>query len=111
MKTFLAIVSVASALCAAAPLQAQSFPDRPVKVVVAYPPGGPTDTIARLATQGIAEQLGQSMIIENIAGAGGRIGARDVARAAADGYTLLLGGSNDKNNAPVLYKRLSHDPL
>ena len=111
MKTFLAIVSVASALCAAAPLHAQTFPDRPVKVVVAYPPGGPTDTIARLATQGIVEQLGQNMIVENIAGAGGRIGARDVARAAPDGYTLLLGGSNDNTIAPVLYKSLDYDPM
>src|SRR5580698_408616 len=102
MKTFLAIVSVASALCAAPPLHAQTFPDRPVKVIVAYPPGGPTDTIARIATQGIVEQLGQNMFIENIAGAGGRIGARDVARAAPDGYTLLLGGSNDNTIAPVL---------
>jgi tripartite-type tricarboxylate transporter receptor subunit TctC len=111
MKTFLAVVSVASALCAPAPLQAQTFPDRPVKVVVAYPPGGPTDTIARLATQGIVEQLGQNMIVENIAGAGGRIGARDVARAAPDGYTLLLGGSNDNTIATVLYKNLDYDPI
>lgn len=111
MKTFLAIVSVVTALSAAAPLQAQTFPDRPVKVVVAYPPGGPTDTIARLATQGIVEQLGQGMIVENIAGAGGRIGARDVARAAPDGYTLLLGGSNDNTIAPVLYKSLDYDPI
>jgi tripartite-type tricarboxylate transporter receptor subunit TctC len=113
MKTFLAMASVAVAtmLCAAAPLQAQTFPDRPVKVVVAYPPGGPTDTIARLATQGIVEQLGQGMIVENIAGAGGRIGARDVARATPDGYTLLLGGSNDNTIAPVLYKSLDYDPI
>jgi tripartite-type tricarboxylate transporter receptor subunit TctC len=111
VKTFLAIISVASALCAAAPLQAQTFPDRPVKVVVAYPPGGPTDTIARIATQGIVEQLGQNMFIENIAGAGGRIGARDVARAAPDGYTLLLGGSNDNTIAPVIYKNLDYDPI
>ncbi len=111
MKTFLAVVSVASALCAAAPLQAQTFPDRPVKVVVAYPPGGPTDTIARLATQGIADKLGQNMIVENVAGAGGRIGARDVARAAPDGYTLLLGGSNDNTIAPVIYKNLDYDPI
>jgi tripartite-type tricarboxylate transporter receptor subunit TctC len=111
MKTFLAFISVASALCAAAPLQAQTFPDRPVKVVVAYPPGGPTDTIARLATQGIVDKLGQNMIVENIAGAGGRIGARDVARAAPDGYTLLLGGSNDNTIAPVIYKNLDYDPI
>ena len=111
MKIFLAVVSAAFALCAAAPLQAQTFPDRPVKVVVAYPPGGPTDTIARLATQGIVDKLGQNMIVENVAGAGGRIGARDVARAAPDGYTLLLGGSNDNTIAPVIYKNLDYDPI
>ena len=111
MKMFIAIVSVTTALCAAAPLQAQTFPDRPVKVVVAYPPGGPTDTIARLATQGIADKLGQNMFVENVAGAGGRIGARDVARAAPDGYTLLLGGSNDNTIAPVIYKNLDYDPI
>src|SRR6202451_773241 len=110
MRTFLAIVSVAAALGAVAPLHAQPFPDHPIKVIVAYPPGGPTDTVARLATQNIAEQLGQGMIIENVAGAGGRIGARDVARAAPDGYTLLLGGTNDNAIAPVLYKSLDYDP-
>src|SRR5580658_8035438 len=110
MKTFLAIVSVASALCAAPPLHAQTFPDRPVKVIVAYPPGGPTDTVARILTQGMTEQLGQGMIVENVAGAGGRIGTRDVARAAPDGYTLLLGGTNDNAIAPVLYKSLDYDP-
>ena len=79
-------------------------------MIVAYPAGGPTDTVARLATQNIAEQLGQGMIVENVAGAGGRIGTRDVARAAPDGYTLLLGGTNDNAIAPVLYKSLDYDP-
>jgi tripartite-type tricarboxylate transporter receptor subunit TctC len=90
---------------------AETFPDRPIKLIVAYPAGGPTDTVARVATQGIAEQLGQSMIIENVAGAGGRIGTRDVARAAPDGYTLLLGGTNDNALTPVIYKSLDYDPL
>jgi tripartite-type tricarboxylate transporter receptor subunit TctC len=61
-------------------------------------------------TQNIAEQLGQGMIVENVAGAGGRIGTRDVARAAPDGYTLLLGGTNDNAITPVLYKSLDYDP-
>ena len=106
----LVLTVFAASFAAAAPVHAQDFPDRPVKVIVAYPPGGPTDTVARLATQNIAEQLGQGMIIENVAGAGGRIGARDVARAAPDGYTLLLGGTNDNAIAPVLYKSLDYDP-
>jgi tripartite-type tricarboxylate transporter receptor subunit TctC len=112
MSKVVAIVLTAftTTVTAVAPVHAQTFPDRPVKVVVAYPAGGPTDTVARLATQNIAEQLGQGMIVENVAGAGGRIGARDVARAAPDGYTLLLGGSNDNAIAQVLYKSLDYDP-
>jgi len=100
----------AATVAAVAPVQAQNFPDRPVKVIVAYPAGGPTDTVARLLTQGMTAELGQGMIVENVAGAGGRIGTRDVARAAPDGYTLLLGGTNDNAIAPVLYKSLDYDP-
>jgi tripartite-type tricarboxylate transporter receptor subunit TctC len=104
------LTAFATTLAAVAPVHAQTFPDRPIKVVVAYPAGGPTDTVARLATQNIAGTLGQGMIVENVAGAGGRIGTRDVARAAPDGYTLLLGGTNDNAIAPVLYKSLDYDP-
>src|SRR5580700_4980564 len=100
----------AASIAAVAPAHAQTFPDRPIKVVVAYPAGGPTDTVARLATQNIAEQLGQGMIIENIAGAGGRIGARDVARAAPDGYTLFVGGTNDNAITPMIYSNLDYNP-
>jgi tripartite-type tricarboxylate transporter receptor subunit TctC len=90
---------------------AQSFPDHPVKVVVAYPAGGPTDTIARVVTRGLSVDLGQSVVVENQAGAGGRIGTRAVARAAPDGYTLLLGGSNNNAITPALYKGLDFDPM
>jgi tripartite-type tricarboxylate transporter receptor subunit TctC len=105
-----AILLAALAAAAIAPVRAQSFPERPVKVIVAYPPGGPTDTVARVATQGLNTELGQGVIIENVAGAGGRIGTRTVARAAPDGYTLLLGGTNDNAITPVLYKNLDYDP-
>jgi tripartite-type tricarboxylate transporter receptor subunit TctC len=94
----------------ATPLRAQTYPERPIKIIVAYPPGGPTDTIARVATAGLDQELHQSVIIENVAGAGGRIGARDVARAAPDGYTLLIGGTNDNSITPVLYKNLDYNP-
>ena len=100
----------AATIAAVAPVHAQNFPDRPVKVIVAYPAGGPTDTVARISTQGMTAELGQGMIVENVAGAGGRIGSRDVARAVPDGYTLLLGGTNDNAIAPVLYKSLDYDP-
>jgi tripartite-type tricarboxylate transporter receptor subunit TctC len=89
---------------------AENYPSRVIKIVVAYPPGGPTDTVARVTTQGLGEALGQSVIIENIAGAGGRIGARDVARAAPDGYTLFAGGTNDNAITPLIYSNLEYSP-
>ena len=69
---------------------AQTFPDRPIKLVVPFPAGGPTDTSARLVAQGLAAKIGQPVVIENQGGAGGTIGARQVANAAPDGYTLMM---------------------
>src|SRR5262249_27788476 len=108
IRTAIAIWAIL-ALASAAP--AQTFPDHPIKVVVPYPAGGPTDTVARVVTQHLAADLGQSMIVENQAGAGGRIGSKAVARAPADGYTLLLGGSNNNAMAQALYKNLDFDPM
>ncbi|MFZ2145557.1 MAG: tripartite tricarboxylate transporter substrate binding protein [Xanthobacteraceae bacterium] len=105
------IVALGGAAASALAAPAQSFPDHPVKVVVAYPAGGPTDTIARVVTRGLSADLGQSVVVENQAGAGGRIGTRAVARAAPDGYTLLLGGSNNNAITPALYKGLDFDPM
>ena len=84
---------VATAFCVVAvtailPALAQNFPDHPVKIIVAYPPGGPSDTTTRVSTRNLAANLGQSVIIENVPGAGSRIGARDVARSAPDGEAL-----------------------
>jgi tripartite-type tricarboxylate transporter receptor subunit TctC len=110
-RLFLIVVTVfVAGTAAAAPLYAQNFPDHPIKIVVPYPAGGPTDTVARVATQGLGEALGESVVIENVSGAGGRIGTKDVARAAPDGYTLLLGGSNEYAITPALYSKLDYDP-
>lgn len=98
------------AVAAATLAYADNYPSRVIKIIVAYPPGGPTDTVARVATQGLGEALGQSVIIENVAGAGGRIGARDVSRAAPDGYTLLIGGTNDNAITPLIYSNLEYNP-
>jgi len=86
--------------------QAQSYPSRPVRWIVPYPPGGPTDIIARLMGQWLSERFGQPFVIENRPGASGNIGTEAVVHAAADGYTLLLAGSYNTINA-TLYEKLN----
>jgi tripartite-type tricarboxylate transporter receptor subunit TctC len=86
--------------------RAQAYPARPVRIVVGYPAGGPIDIVARLIGQSLTERLGQQFIIENRPGAGGNVGAEAVVRAPADGYTLLLVGSNNFINA-TLYDKLN----
>jgi tripartite-type tricarboxylate transporter receptor subunit TctC len=90
---------------------AQSYPGRLIKIVVPFPPGGPTDLVARLAGRVLSLQLGQNVIIENLPGAGGTIGSQLVARANPDGYTLLLGGTNSNAITPSFYKNLNYDPI
>jgi tripartite-type tricarboxylate transporter receptor subunit TctC len=106
-----ALTVFAILIAAAAVVRAQNFPDRPVKIVVPYPPGGPSDTVMRVSTHNVAANLGQTVIIENEPGAGGRVGGRTVARSAPDGYTLLSGGSNENAITPALYKNLDYDPV
>lgn len=90
---------LAAALCAlAAPAAAQGWPERAVRLVVPYPPGGNVDTAARIIADKLQGKLGQPMVVENKAGAGGLIGAEFVAKAAPDGYTLLVGA-----NGPILF--------
>ena len=76
------------------PSQAEEYPVRTIKIIVPFPAGGPTDVAARLIAQSISSKLGKGVIVENHAGAAGRIGAKLDANAPADGYTLLLGGTN-----------------
>jgi tripartite-type tricarboxylate transporter receptor subunit TctC len=83
---------------------AQAFPDRPVKLVVASPAGGPPDVLARLLSDKMAAHLGQPVIVENRPGAGGTIGARAVVAAEPDGYTLLMGSTSTLLIAPAVYK-------
>jgi tripartite-type tricarboxylate transporter receptor subunit TctC len=88
---------------------AAGYPDRPVKVIVPFAAGGPTDVMARLLAQKLSEKLGQQFFIENVGGAGGNIGAASAARAAGDGYTLLIASSSYVVN-PSLYKNCPYDP-
>ena len=101
------------ALCALSPLaavHAQSYPNRPIKMIAPYPPGGATDILARLISQGLTESLGQPVVVENKAGANGQIGHDFVAKAPPDGYTLLLGNSAALAVSISMYDKLSYDP-
>jgi tripartite-type tricarboxylate transporter receptor subunit TctC len=89
---------------------AQNFPNRPIKIVVGFAPGGPADVMARLISVHMGQALGQSVYIENKPGAGGTIGARAVAESDPDGYTLLLGNTSTLVIGPMLYKNVGYDP-
>jgi tripartite-type tricarboxylate transporter receptor subunit TctC len=89
---------------------AQAYPSRPVRAVVAFAPGGTTDTFARLMAQKLTEQFGKQVYVENIAGATGNIGTAQVAKAAPDGYTILFAFSSHVVN-PTLFARLPYDPI
>ncbi len=88
----------------------QSYPDRPVRVIVPYAPGGPTDIIGRLVSLKLSEQLGKQFYIENVGGGGGNIGMTRAAQAAPDGYTILFAASPLAVN-PALYEQLAFDPV
>ena len=89
----------------------QNYPDKPVRVVVAFSPGGTTDMLTRSASQHLTQKLGQSFVVENKPGAGGNIGTEFVVRSAADGYTLLVNSVGPIAINQTLYKNLNYDPL
>lgn len=109
MKRLLAAVAILAVTVAGA--SAQNFPERSIKILVPYPAGGPTDTVARAISQALSTDLGQSVIVENQAGAGGRIAMKTVARSTPDGYTLLMGGTNNNGITPAVYKDLDFDAV
>jgi tripartite-type tricarboxylate transporter receptor subunit TctC len=100
-----------AALMAATPaINAQSYPDKPVSLIVGFPPGGGVDIVARQLAETLSESLGQRVVVENRAGAAGNIAMEYVARAKPDGYTLLMGNLGMLTANPVLYPKLSFDP-
>jgi tripartite-type tricarboxylate transporter receptor subunit TctC len=110
-KMFTAALAAAVALsCAAQRAAAQAYPTRPVTVIVPFAAGGGNDILARLLTQHMGRALGQQFVIENRPGAGGTIGARAVAKAAPDGYTLMVGHSGVFGVAPALYADPGYSP-
>jgi tripartite-type tricarboxylate transporter receptor subunit TctC len=89
---------------------AQAYPDRPVSIIVPFAAGGPTDTVARLISEVMSRELGQQMLVQNVGGAGGTLGAGQAAEAAPDGYTLLIHHIG-MSTAPTLYRSLPYDPV
>jgi tripartite-type tricarboxylate transporter receptor subunit TctC len=107
------VVSIAVAVWSAMPalVSAQAFPSKPLRLVVPYPPGGGVDATARTIGQALSTVIGQTVIIDNRAGAAGTIGADYVAKSAPDGYTLLVGGRGPTSAAPLMNRNLPYSPL
>jgi tripartite-type tricarboxylate transporter receptor subunit TctC len=106
------VLALAAALLAVGlPVQAQTYPSKPVKLVVPFPPGGSLDIAGRLLAQKLSEAWGQSVVVENKPGAGGNIGADFVAKSPADGYTILMGALSTHAVNPSLYKSMPYDAV
>ncbi len=100
---------LAAMFCLMLPAAAAEYPDRPVRMIVPFTPAGATDLLARLVGERLGAKLGQSVVIDNRAGAGGNVGAEIAARAAPDGYTLLMGPASIYAISATLYPRLGYD--
>ena len=111
MRLLATLVLAATALPLMPMAHADTFPDKPIVLVIPFPPGGPTDAMARTLAAEMKDRLGQPMIVENRAGAGGNIGAEYVARATPDGQTLLFGTSGPLAINASLYRKISYDPV
>jgi tripartite-type tricarboxylate transporter receptor subunit TctC len=103
--------TLGAAMAASGAVRAQSYPSKPIKIIVPSAPGGPTDVPARYASQILQPKLGQPVVVENRAGAGGAIGARAVASAAPDGYTLLMGNTSTLAVIPAVSQSAGYDPV
>lgn len=106
------LLVIAALLCLALPqAHAQAWPQKPIRIVVTFAPGGSSDIVARLLQPGLQEKLGQTVIVENKPGAGSTIGANEVARAAPDGYTLLLSNTAPISISPFMMDKSPYDPV
>jgi tripartite-type tricarboxylate transporter receptor subunit TctC len=105
-----AALTAGVALHADAPADAQTYPIRPIKVVVPFPPGGPTDGLARIISDRLSAVLGQPIVVENRGGAGGGIGGKFVAEAEPDGYTILMSPGGALTTGPMVNPKIGYDP-
>jgi len=110
MRSHLAVVIHLVALLAAWPARA-AYPERPITMIVPFAAGGPTDVVARIVAEHMSRTLGQQVVIENVAGAGGTTGILRAAQAAPDGYTLAMGHMGTHGAAPAVYPELKYDPI
>jgi tripartite-type tricarboxylate transporter receptor subunit TctC len=110
LKRFLALIAVLL-IAAPAAMADDTYPNKPIRIIVPFTPGGSPDILARAVGQKITESTGVAVVVENVAGAGGTIGADRVAKAAPDGYTLLMGHVGTLAVAPSVYPQLPYDPV
>ena len=110
MRRPYAIAIIAALACAATPAQA-AWPEKPLQLIVAYPPGGLTDALARAVAKPLGERLKQAVVVQNVPGGGGNIGAAKAAKSPADGYTLYIGNNATVGLNTLVYKSLPFDPL
>jgi tripartite-type tricarboxylate transporter receptor subunit TctC len=105
------VAAAALALVALASAQAQTYPSKPVTLVVPFPAGSTTDLVGRILQDELAKALGQTVVIDNRGGAGGGVGSEAVARSAPDGYTLLMGTIGTHSINPAVYAKINYDPI
>lgn len=110
MKLLLVTTLLATGVCAGSSANAQSWPTKPIKIIVNFAPGGAADQLARLIAPPLHEALGQSVLVENKGGAGGNLGADFVAKSPADGYTFLMASGGTVSINPYLYPKMPFDP-
>ena len=109
-RTFVAILAALGLTWGALPAGAQDYPNRPITLIVPFAAGGPTDVIARIVGDHMSKTLGQTLVIENVVGAGGTTGTTRAKRAAPDGYTIIMGHMGTHAAAPALYPNLAYNP-
>lgn len=110
MKYLLGGLSMASAMLLSTPLQAQTYPNRHITIIVPFTAGSVADTVSRLLAPGLTKQLGQQVVVENVGGAGGTTGVTRASRAAPDGYTIAYASTGTHAGATALYPNLAYDP-
>src|SRR5260221_7255445 len=110
-RKFLHLAAGAAVLPAVSRMaRAQAYPSRPVTIVDTFPPGGTSGMLARILAERFSQALGQQVVVDQRGGAGGTLGARQVARSAPDGYTLMLGFTSNLATGPSLYPNVGYDP-